>query len=416
MKIIFLICGLLLTHLESAGQNNLTLFSFLSNADKEEFVSFQRQKLYYFNSLSYDLPFIEKLEFRTETNDFHLRNQEYLIRVTPNSFKNIKAQKQYQQSIQYMTEMELETALNTALKERYDLMVNFIYLKEILEVKNKQNKLLNDKVILLKRSVALINFDVIELIEATHEAHENLRDIKELENSIFTVERTIQRMQKSDKPISVKMELLPSIKDLKSIIAAIDPNIQMKHPSLEVHSAQLYNNMLEHEMESSKSKFSVGYVQAKYGYDSNESFREVFSLGIGFDVPLKRSSSTELNNLKIDILETQSQFKSLIFNLNKKAFALRQKLNNQIENYELIALQLEQGQAEFVLKEYQKIAETSPHALLKLRENTLKLELLLYESQYQIMLTYINYLDIIGLLSEKPLKNYLSNNLAVLSN
>ena len=416
MKIIFLICGLLLTHLESAGQNNLTLFSFLSNADKEEFVSFQRQKLYYFNSLSYDLPFIEKLEFRTETNDFNLRNQEYLIRVTPNSFKNIKAQKQYQQSIQYMTEMELETALNTALKERYDLMVNFIYLKEILEVKNKQNKLLNDKVILLKRSVALINFDVIELIEATHEAHENLRDIKELENSIFTVERTIQRMQKSDKPISVKMELLPSIKDLKSIIAAIDPNIQMKHPSLEVHSAQLYNNMLEHEMESSKSKFSIGYVQAKYGYDSNESFREVFSLGIGFDVPLKRSSSTELNNLKIDILETQSQFKSLIFNLNKKAFALRQKLNNQIENYELIALQLEQGQAEFVLKEYQKIAETSPHALLKLRENTLKLELLLYESQYQIMLTYINYLDIIGLLSEKPLKNYLSNNLAVLSN
>ncbi len=414
MKVIFFIAGFLFSHFTCGGQNQLTIASFLSDAHQEEFVSFQRQKLYYFNSLSFDLPYLEKLEFRTETNEFDWRKQEYLLRVTPNSLRNIKAQKQYQQSVQYRTEMELQTAFGAALKERYDLMVDFVYLQQILLIKNKQKILLQDQVTLLKRSMALIDFDVLELIEATNDLQENSREILDLENAILTIERTIQKMQKSDQPILVKTQVLPTIEDLKTILAGIGQNSQIKHPELKVRSAQLYNNMLEHEMESSRSKFSVGYVQAKYGYDFEDPFRKSFSLGIGFEVPLKKSSQKELNLLRIDILESQSHYKSLVSNLSKEAFSLGQKLHNQIEKYDLVALQLEKGQSEFVLQEYRKIAETSPYALVQLRKNTLTLELLCQELQYDIMLSYMDYLDVLGLLGEQPLRNYLDRDLGVL--
>ncbi|WP_139211867.1 hypothetical protein [Neolewinella agarilytica] len=142
--------------------------------------------------------------------------------------------------------------------------------------------------------------------------------------------------------------------------------------------------------------------------------KKSFSVGIGFDVPLRRSSTRELNELKINILESQSQLRSLANDLDKEAFALLQDLSNQIEKYDLVDSQIEKGQSEFVLQEYRKIAETPPLALLKLRENTLKIELLLQEIQYGIMLSYIAYLDVTGLLSERPLKNYLSKDLTVL--
>jgi len=414
MKIIFLIYSFLFFCFVCYSQDELTITSFLSDANQEEFVSFQRQKLYHLNSLSFDLPYIEKLEFRTETNEFDIRKQEYLLRVTPNSFKNVRAQKQYNQSIQYMTEMELHAAFNSVLKERYHMMIDFVYLQEIMLIKNKQRILLNDQVILLKRSMELVDFDVLELIKATYDAQENRREILDLENSILTTEKSIQKTQKSDKPIVVKDLTLPTIKDVKTITAGISQDIEMKHPELELRSAQLHNNMLEHEMELSKSKFSIGYVQAEYGYDFDENFRNSFSLGIGFEVPLKGASAKELNQLKIDILERQSQNKIFANDLNKEAFSLRQKLNNQIKKYELVSLQLEKGEAELVLQEYQKIADASPHAMLKLRENTMKIELLLHQLQYEIMLTYIDYLDVMGLLYEKPLKNYLSKDLTEL--
>jgi hypothetical protein len=72
---------------------------------------------------------------------------------------------------------------------------------------------------------------------------------------------------------------------------------------------------------------------------------------------------------------------------------------------------LNNSQAEFALKEYNKIAEASPKALLKLRENTLKKELLLHELELNILQTFIEYLDFSGLLSQKPYKNYLSKDL-----
>jgi hypothetical protein len=82
-----------------------------------------------------------------------------------------------------------------------------------------------------------------------------------------------------------------------------------------------------------------------------------------------------------------------------------------IEKYDLVTQQLVDGQAEFALNEYSKIAEASPKAMLKLRENTFRKELLQQQLEFKIVQTYIEYLDLFGLLGQKPFKNYLSKDL-----
>ena len=97
--------------------------------------------------------------------------------------------------------------------------------------------------------------------------------------------------------------------------------------------------------------------------------------------------------------------------MTDKKYSLYQQLNNLIKKYELVYDQLDNSQAEFALKEYSKIAEASPKAMLKLRENTLSKELMLMELNYEIVLTFIQYLDLSGYLIKKPFRNYLRKDL-----
>lgn len=389
------------------GQISIT--DFLESYRNEESVIFQKNKFYKLSTLSYDLSYIEKLEFRTETNDFDLRKQEYLVRVSPNSFRNVKTQRQYRETVRYMTEMELEATKSEAMRIRYDLVVDDIFLNKILTIKNKQATLLKDKVTLLKRSISLPDFDVMELIEAEGDVQKNQREILDLENAILTTKNTIQRNFSSDKKIQIKEDRIVTIENVKTLLKKMT-SPKVVHPKLEVQAAKVYNKMLEYQWETAKTKFSLGYVQAKYGYNVEDNFRKSFSLGIGFDIPFKNLGRIELNELEINVRASESQFRDLKNEITEGKYIQLQQLENLIRKYELVAQQLKDGQAEYALREYQKIAETPPKALIKLRENTLNIEMLLQELEYKIIQTLVAYLDYSGMLIQKPLKNYLVKN------
>jgi hypothetical protein len=273
-------------------------------------------------------------------------------------------------------------------------------------IKEKQALLLKDKVTLLQRSISLDDFDVMELIEAEDDAQKNQREILDLKNIILTTENNIQRNITTNKYIQLKGEELIGVQDVKALLLILE-STENVHPQIEVQSANVYNRMLEYQWESSKTKFSLGFVQAKYGYDTDDSFRKNFSIGVGFDIPFKSMGRIELNELEIDVRESESDFRNIKSQISEGKYFQLQKLENLIRKYELVAQQLENGQAEYALKKYQKIAETPPKALVKLRENTLNIEMILQELEYEIMKTLVEYLEYSGLLVQTPFKNYL---------
>ncbi|HFA48182.1 MAG TPA: hypothetical protein ENJ95_04100 [Bacteroidetes bacterium] len=405
-----IIC-LLLCSTYSSGQETFTTNHFLAGAEQQESVVFQNQKLEFLTSISHELPMIEKLEFRTETNQLDFRKQEFLLRVSPNSFKNMETQRQYQTTVKNLTELELEETWGKALRERYDLLVDYIYFKKITAIKNKQEVLFKDKVTLLERSIALPGFDVLDLIAAEDEEQQNIRDILDLDNAIKTYEMAIQKMDNTVGPIQIKENNLLDITGLKNNLLKIKPMPLADHPQLKVLSAKKYSNMLEYEWEVAKSKFSLGYIQAKYANDPNDNFRKSISIGIGFEIPLKGAAQLDMNELQIKVFESESEYKNREYQLSGKIYSTYQRLQNLIKKYDLVNQQLNDSQAEFALKEYSKIAEASPQAMLKLRENTLKKELLLQKLELDIMRAYIEYLDYSGLIGQRPYVNYLSKNM-----
>lgn len=412
MKIFLINSWCCLFSLVCFGQDVIGMKEFLASARYQESVTYQQQKASFLKEISHKLPLIEKLEVRTETNDFDLTQQEYLLRVSPNSRHSIKAQNQYQETNRHLADAEQEVALGRAIKERYDILLEFIFTKRLLAVQQKRKKLLNDKVILLKRSVSLPGFDILDLIDAEDEEQENLRSILDMETTIFSIEKEIRQLTKLSKDLKIETDKLLSINDLAKIAQQIKLD-KITNKELNMLSAEAYSSMMEYEWEAAKNKFSLGYIQTKYGYDDDKGFGQHFSIGIGFDIPLKGAARLDLNELQIETFEKESQYKRRKETLAQQKRIFDQQLNNLIKKHDLIQIQLTDSQAEFALKEYAQIAEASPKALLKLRENTYKKELILHQLEWKIMQTFIELMNTTGRLSQQPFKNYLSKGMEV---
>jgi len=407
---IFILFGLV-CQFQVKCQNLIDVNSILLSTFNDLNVKFQNEKSIKLKTLEFNLPLIEKFEFRTETKDFDLRKQEYLFRVSPNSSKSRKTHKSYHESIMYMTDMQYEAEVMKSFEMRYKLIIDYIFTIQELDIRSRQKLVINDKVKLLNRSISLSSFDIVELIEAQDEALGVQRDILGLEKDKLTFLQLIQKIV-GDTDIAPLISIkLATVKDIKVILDLLISEKRSKHPELEALSAKHYNNMMEYERESAQSKFSIGYFQAQYGYDPNDSFSKNFSIGLGFDIPIKGSSSIDLNEISIDILESQSSYLKRKEELANSSNATINELQSLFLTYDFLTNQLDKGNAEYAINEYVKLGMASPRALLKLKEITLKNEFLALELEEKVTRSFINYIYSTGIIGQKPYRNYLHPNL-----
>ena len=141
---------------QSSATNKILNTAFSSNA-----VKFQYEKSDQLKQLDYAVPLIEKIELRSETNDFDLKKQDLSIRLSPNNKKHRRAHRLYHESVQHMTEMQCSTEIMKALSERYEMITDYAFAKEMLAVENIRKAVAMDKVKLLKKMISLSSFDIV---------------------------------------------------------------------------------------------------------------------------------------------------------------------------------------------------------------------------------------------------------------
>lgn len=404
----------LITALNAATtQGNSDVIKILNTAFTNSTVTFQHEKSNQLNNLDYDVPLIEKIELRSETNDFDIRKQDLAIRVSPNTGSSRKAHRLYHESVQYMTKMEYSTEVMKALSERYRMIADYVYAKELLSVENVKNVVAKDKVKLLKKMVSLSSFDIVELIEAEDEIYKLQRKIQNINNRIENLHAQLCSLISCEE-LNIDKNDIISIQEIKSLLNFNSIPEEKNHPEVEVLSAKHYNAMMEHEWESAKNNFSIGFIQASYGHDPGNPFRSNFSLGFGFDFPMKGSSRLDLNEIKLKILDTQSEYLEVQEQIAQNQMISTSKLKSLISMHDLLSNQIEEGNADHALAEYSRQGVASPRAILKLKELTVNNEALLIEIETEITTTYLDYIYSTGMIGNTPYKNYLDGNLSIL--
>ena len=393
----------------SSSQQNDQIHKFLKSAFSSTTVKMQLQKSTQMANSNYNIPFIEKLELRSEANLPDIRKQDLVIRVSPNTRDSREAYKSYQESIQYFTEMEYESELMNALIIRYQIIADYVSTKDLLRVEKKKFEVAKDKVILLKRMVSLATFNIVDLIEAEDEIYQLQRKLRKLENSLQNLKNQLSNTLNVEEVQIFKNDIL-SVNDIERLLLEIT-SLDHTHPEIEGLSARYYNSILEHQWEEAQTKFSIGFLQMKYRNDPKENAFSNFTLGFGFDFPLKGASRISLNEKKLNILVSEN-----LVLTKKESVALSisetlAQLKGLIDLYKLLQEQIDEGNADYSLNEYSKQTIASPIALIKLKELSIRNEALLIELEADVAATYLQYLYASGEICRKPYKNFLDPNL-----
>jgi len=390
----------------------ISISDFLATAKKDYLLGYQREKADYLNQASSNSPFFDRIELRTETDEFTLSQQSYSVRAYPNGLGTTKnGQKVFQTTLE-STKSEHDLLLHQALKKRYLLVSDLLDSRKLLALKKNLLDLYADRVTVLKRKIHGLDFDVNDLIRAEDDCTGAQLELIDFENRIQTIEDEIRVYL----PAAVSIEFDTGSLAGVDVIEKTMPQCKAVPGKDNVHlrnrNARLELARSRYELEKSENRKYISFLEAAYDSDDRRhNSGEVFSVQLGFRLPFINSGRLDINRRKLAFLTEKrcyAEFKNMLSE-NIRVFAGR--LHSLLRQYEVVLANKKLGGIESSLKSYMRLEGADPLALLELKESILKRDISLANIQHEIFLNHIELLDVSGKLSEPPLKNYFSASL-----
>ncbi len=385
------------------GAADLTIGDFLASAKRDGALDQQDEKLAFLHSASPNTPYVDRLEFRTATDEFRATNQSYRLRLYPAGWGETTAGQQLFDTTLEFTEAQREMVLHQALKKRYELIIEYIYTTDALALHRKLLLLHKDRITVLKSSTDSMGFDINDLLEAEDDVLRLQMDLPELENELGSIEYDIRQCAGSQAPISFDPSKIAEIAHIKQAIEQIDcaaageeDNIYLRRGRL-----RLEQDRCRYDLERSQSRRFISFIETSYDNAKREHAREAYSIELGIELPFVNSERLDINRRKLDYLTEKGRYEETKQAVDREVERLKGELARLFEHHGLVS---ESMKAE----SYRQAEGADPLVLLKIQESILRKDCALNELNLEIYRRYVDLLDLSGYLSRKPVRNYLS--------
>ncbi|MFK8010171.1 MAG: hypothetical protein AB8H03_27705 [Saprospiraceae bacterium] len=408
--IVFLFVNLLVPILSNA-QNTLSTSDILASAKQQYVLGLQQQRVDFLKNSTHKLPLVDEMEFRTETNDFKLSEQQYVLRGRFHTKAQQQAYADFQQAKIELNTIDEQLLMQDLLRDRYDAIVKVSYFEKLIITKKEQKILLEDRMTVLKKSINLPKFNIIDLIDAEDDLHLADRDILRLENALNLAQQKIFRYSNQRGYLKTDDLRLIDIDQLMEVVRSLSVEPSTAHATLVKRNLNINLAAKEQAIRRTQEENTIDYFQAQMGGTDDRGFRQNFSLGMGITIPVRNRQQQNLNELEFEKIDEGLKYEELKIKLKERMTQIRLEMETQYELYQLLSQQLENSQADEVLEQYQKVAGASPIAMLKLKGSRFKKELEQFRIQQGIYLLYVELLDASGKMMELPLRNYLMGSL-----
>ncbi|MEM6802631.1 MAG: hypothetical protein AAF696_14575 [Bacteroidota bacterium] len=342
---------------------------------------------------------IEKLELRTETDEFSLERQEYLIRLSPSTPSIRRAQKKLNQLHQenanlYRSELQMEIAA-ISLKEFLDLHE----LDKKMKLRQELLKVLRDQQKLGNRLLQDPDYNPKKLLEIEE-------DVLELELEVF--EDSMAYYQLLSPVIKPDLSTLISIAGIEKYISAIyqkDPE-ELNDPAYLLEQEMIQTEL---QLEKAEKNRLIDFLQFRYRGPHTDLLNERIALSMGIEIPNAGSRKAKMEELKIEswkneqeakmklqleVLEREKDVEALLMDIRAWKYAQRALKRNQA-NSQLI----EENTAQQEWK--------SPELTLYLKAQEIEGRIKLSELEADIYEKYVDFLKKLGLTKDRSYMNYL---------
>ncbi|MEQ8714583.1 MAG: hypothetical protein RIC80_16300 [Cyclobacteriaceae bacterium] len=401
---------LLLVYSFQSDTSQISTSDLLRTAFHDTEVKYQESQIEYLNNNPLTTPLIDEVQFRTETRDFDLERQQYALRVSPNSIGQKKYSKAYYQNMLSEFDTRWDEALNKALKDRYLLLIDLIKTRRYLGAQQQQQLVLEDRITVLRKNANAVGFDYQDLIDAENEFQKSRLDMIDLEEDEARYQQQAMDLLGSSTPLTINASGLIDVEFINGFLETLPHSADSSNLNISRNQNNLRQAELEYLEERAQSKNILDFVQAEYRNDEKEGAIEDFRIGVGINLPVTKSSQSKLNRLSLERLEQENDLQTYKLDLQRELDISRSKLEVLIKKYETVNTFIKSSDTENSLQKYLSIEGISPLTLLGVQESILDNELRLYSLEKDIFQEYINLLDKMGLLVQRPLVDYFTKN------
>lgn len=385
----------------------ISIKEFLSTAFADPSLSPQNERIRFLEETG-GISFIEDTEFRFTIDKFESNQQKYVLRFKPRGWDEIKGEKAVFDARVQSEAIQLESLLHMALKNRYMTVVEFLYFKEMRTLYEALNFIYEDWEHVLKRHVDTPDFDAGELADMENQRLALQMDIMELKNQQDVVAKRVHVESGYGGNVLLDTDHILSVDQLAHRILAIQINSEDETIYLTRAKTQVAKAEALYSQEVAEQNRLISFIETAYNAADEDDFEDAFSIEFGISIPIGSGSRDTLRQRKFASMKSRSQQHALEREIRQKIPVIRQKLHHQIEQY--TAFQQKKTNS-FSTAAFDRLLETKgtdPLTLLKFRKSMLGTDILQAKLSRRIFTTYIEFLDITGKLSEKPLMNYLS--------
>ncbi len=392
------------------GQFNMEAFLATSRSDLT--LKPVEAKMNFLKTNDFKGPWINRLEFRTGSDNLDFSLEDYRLRITPGNPAELKANNRYYDKQTALLNIEYQETLADAIKDRYMLLVDHYFeciKKETLEKQNGINRQLID---LMAKSTGEYTLDLGDLIDAQSDDLDMTLDIEDSKIYLDELEYTMKEWLPFDGPINWDTQNFMEIDGILKLFAEMRDQEIGQH--IELAKIEQENSLAaeRYNIEKSEALRNIGYLQADYVTDRGDVATEHFGYQIGVRIPIVNPDKPALNRRKLELMDDEAELKDEqdIYRKQMELAALR--MEHYAIQYREIESKLESLSKQNLLN-FQKPDENIKMSdLLKMNEYYLDLLNKKRSTGKNIFQNYLEYLDMSGKISEMPLKNYLSKNLS----
>ncbi|WP_367392610.1 hypothetical protein [Lewinella sp. LCG006] len=399
---------LIICHLPATAQQPATSTDILRTALQDEAYQQQVASQAFFQNSSLDLPYLEELEFRTETHEFTPNLQEYALRFKFNSRRQVKVQKginQEEQSLRYFAQ---QAYLEELLFHRYQLLVDVWYHQAQLDLLATQGPWYRDQERLIQQRIA-------------ERGQRSYDDLLKLEDDRLAFQqqqvKSSQQLQLLtslcnswlDEPIdTIAFASLPLPADIGVYWQGWQYDTLILPWSVQAQQTQKTLVSLELAAEQAEERNRLNFFQIRYQGDNNPILKEQLTLGVGMTLPFRSARSVKNQYLLLEQQEESWQETEKTRSWLEKLRTAEAQLASQLDNYDQAKTTLDKYLAQFSPQQLSELGVTEPALFIRAQGGIFQRQQLVLEAQQQLYQDYLKVLLLSGRLSQAPYRNWLS--------
>ena len=398
-----------------SARAQVTVGEFLNSVFEEPILkSFEAQAEYLNNKSVYRLAPIQKLEFRTESNQLDRTRQDYGLRINPANPFEVKRTTQYFKTYQELLYLDRDRTLKELLYARYLVIIGWVYYQEILELKEEDKKTTEKLLAILEGQRFSGLFDAEDYMELKMEQVDKIIEVEETLFEIDNQKRSVDALYNGArlKSVSWPVSTLISLERLEVVVDSLF-NLSARAGEAAYREKQI--DLAKREWQLEKSNINRGFLQTEYQERRIAQNRRPWSISMGITIPVFNPNKGDMTKRKLEMLEAEGEFNAAKNDQLAGREINREKIKSLIKRYRDVQTMVQSLNVGAVAATLQQIKDTNPIAVVRMQNNLIKLKVMAARLRQEIYLGYLDFLSSAEVLQQQPVKNFLVNDLQIIA-